>query len=146
MLTVSPSLPEVISLLLLYISLFPVVFEGGGHRKITIIIEDPVAGWQCSSTVLHHYTPLPTPFSFHLCMLINSFHSFSFQVLPTAPYSICAFIVGCLKKRFWFVKWAIPVLVVYAHIFHDHSVFCWHYHASSIQTVFKRDHYTLQLC
>lgn len=30
-----------------------VLCEGGGHRKITIIIEDPVAGWQCSFTVLH---------------------------------------------------------------------------------------------
>lgn len=27
--------------------------EAEGHRKITIIIEDPVAGWQRSSTVLH---------------------------------------------------------------------------------------------
>lgn len=141
LLTVSPSLPEVISLLLLYISLFPVVFEGGGHRKITIIIEDPVAGWQCSSTVLHHYTPLPTPFSFHLCMLMNSFHSFSFQVLPPAPY-MC-FCCWMFKKTVLVCQMSHSsvVLVVYAHIFHDHSVFCWNYHASSIQTVFKRDHF-----
>lgn len=26
--------------------------QGAGSRKITIIIEDPVAGWQCSSSVL----------------------------------------------------------------------------------------------
>lgn len=36
--------------------------KGGGHRKITIIIEDPVAGWQCSSAVLHHLTPPNPPF------------------------------------------------------------------------------------
>lgn len=31
--------------------------EGGGHRKITIIIEDPVAGWQCSLPVLPSFWP-----------------------------------------------------------------------------------------
>lgn len=58
--------------------------EGGGHRKITIIIEDPVAGWQCSFAVLHHLTP-STQFNFFSCMVtFPSAHyiwSFSF-VLP----------------------------------------------------------------
>lgn len=56
---------------------FYCVREGEGHRKITIIIEDPVAGWQCGPTVPRHLTPPPP------CMQINS-PSRSFQILPSA--------------------------------------------------------------
>ena len=64
-------------------SLFYCLHKGGGHRKITIIIEDPVAGWQCSFTVLHHLTPPTLVFiRFVLCMLMN----LSFPVLPSAHH------------------------------------------------------------
>lgn len=79
--TFSPSALSLSPLSLYYLC------KGGSHRKITIIIEDPVAGWQCSSTVLHHLTP-PTPLCFFPLHANELSSSLSFQVLPSA-HNMC---------------------------------------------------------
>lgn len=74
--------------------------KGGGHRKITIIIEDPVAGWQCSSTVLHHLTPPHSQFFFPLHA--DELSSLLCQVLPSA-YKMSFGVWRSCVKCFWFV-------------------------------------------
>lgn len=77
--------------------------EGGGHRKITIIIEDPVAGWQCSSTVLHHYIPPLFPFFFFFCSAC--WWTLSIPLISNLAFS-SSYIFFCslmFFKLFWFV-------------------------------------------
>lgn len=103
LLTISPSWLEVTFCPSALSLSFYCLCEGGGHRKITIIIEDPVAGWQCSSTVLHHYIPPLFPFflNFFVLHADELSPSLSFQILPSAPHIFFCSLM--FFKLFWFV-------------------------------------------
>lgn len=106
------------------VSFSTVLCEGGGHRKITIIIEDPVAGWQCSFTVLHVFLDPSHP------LLYFSLHGdkrppslFIFKV-----HNMCLWLFFLL---FCVVSWCDEAIndhghcrIVHACIFHN-ITFCW---------------------
>lgn len=92
------------------------VCKGGGHRKITIIIEDPVAGSQCrgaASCPPFHFCP---PCMIHFCHFLFWLSFFQPSALLflscDATFLSCAipFCSFCVVKFYTVVPWKFWIL------------------------------------